>query len=148
MDKFETDRMAVHMGDGWCTFPDLDNFDAERLLRALTLKESDSSDSVWDPRSFNARAVQSTTLSISALRQLEALFNLSQLLFGLSRGETVNYTFRDLQLKKFPHSFKKSGFADIAGPKIDFYAIFEKLVRQIVSEGGLEVTLLIYQVDF
>ena len=33
-----------------------------------------------------------------ATRQLEALFNLSQLLFGLARGEQSNYTFRDLQL--------------------------------------------------
>ncbi|CAF5179106.1 unnamed protein product, partial [Rotaria sp. Silwood1] len=31
-------------------------------------------------------------------RQLEALFNLSQLLFGLARAEQSNYTFRDLQL--------------------------------------------------
>ena len=30
--------VAMHMGDGWCTFPDLDNFDADKLLRALTLK--------------------------------------------------------------------------------------------------------------
>ncbi len=36
------DKVAVHMGDGWCTFPDLDNFDSEKLLRALTLKVSSS----------------------------------------------------------------------------------------------------------
>lgn len=34
----DTDKVAVHMGDGWCTFPDLDNFDSEKLLKALTLK--------------------------------------------------------------------------------------------------------------
>lgn len=34
----ENEKVAVHMGDGWCTFPDLDNFDSDRLLRALTLK--------------------------------------------------------------------------------------------------------------
>ena len=32
------DNQAVHMGDGWCTFSDLDNFDNEKLLQALTLK--------------------------------------------------------------------------------------------------------------
>ena len=58
-------------------------------------------------------ACQMKTLSISALRQLEALFNLSQLLFGLSRAETVNYTFRDLQLRSHPHSFKKSGLKQL-----------------------------------
>lgn len=86
-------------------------------------------------------------MSISALRQLEALFNLSQLLFGLSRAETVNYTFRDLQLRKHPHSFKKSGFKqlNIEG-RVDFYAVFEHLVQNIIEEGGLEVTLLIYKV--
>lgn len=92
-------------------------------------------------------AVQRKGLSVSALRQLEALFNLSQLLFGLSRAETVNYTFRDLQLRKSPHSFKKSGFKMLAHTegRIDFYAIFEKLVHEIIAEGGLEITLLIYK---
>lgn len=81
------------------------------------------------------------------MRQLEALFNLSQLLFGLSRAETVNYTFRDLQLRKYPHSFKKSGFKQLnIDGRIDFYAIFEQLVQNIIEEGGLEVTLLIYKV--
>lgn len=32
------DKVIVYMGDGWCTFPDLDNFDSDKLLRALTLK--------------------------------------------------------------------------------------------------------------
>ena len=34
------DNPAIHMGDGWCTFADLDNFDNEKLLLALTLKVS------------------------------------------------------------------------------------------------------------
>lgn len=34
------DNAALHMGDGWCTFADLDNFDNENLLNALTLKVS------------------------------------------------------------------------------------------------------------
>ena len=38
MSLSDTDKIAVHMGDGWCTFPDLDNFDSQKLLRALTLK--------------------------------------------------------------------------------------------------------------
>lgn len=36
-----TDKVIVYMGDGWCTFPDLDHFDSDRLLKALTLKVSD-----------------------------------------------------------------------------------------------------------
>jgi hypothetical protein len=32
------DNAALHMGDGWCTFADLDNFDNEKLLNSLTLK--------------------------------------------------------------------------------------------------------------
>lgn len=40
-----------------------------------------------------------------ATRQLEALFNLSQLLFGLARAEQLNYTFRDLQLGQPPQRF-------------------------------------------
>lgn len=32
------DKVIVYMGDGWCTFPDLDNFDSDKLLKALTLK--------------------------------------------------------------------------------------------------------------
>ncbi len=34
----ESVKPAIYMGDGWCTFPDLDNFDSEKLLRAFTLK--------------------------------------------------------------------------------------------------------------
>jgi hypothetical protein len=45
-----------------------------------------------------------------ATRQLEALFNLSQLLFGLARAEQSNYTFRDLQLGKRPQKFRDAGF--------------------------------------
>ncbi len=110
-----TDTVAMYMGDGWCTFPDLDNFDSEKLLKALTLKEKDSADSIWDPNLTYQESCQRNVkgLSVSALRQLEALFNLSQLLFGLSRAETVNYTFRDLQLRKHPHSFKKAGFKQL-----------------------------------
>jgi len=45
-----------------------------------------------------------------ATRQLEALFNLSQLLFGLARSEQSNYTFRDLQLGHPLRSFRDAGF--------------------------------------
>ena len=45
-----------------------------------------------------------------ATRQLEALFNLSQLLFGLARAEQANYTFRDLQLGQHPKRFREAGF--------------------------------------
>ena len=121
----DTDKVAVHMGDGWCTFPDLDNFDSEKLLKALTLKEKDSADSIWDPSLTYQESCQRKGLSVSALRQLEALFNLSQLLFGLSRAETVNYTFRDLQLRKYPHSFKKAGFKQLnAGKILNFFVLF------------------------
>jgi hypothetical protein len=45
-----------------------------------------------------------------ATRQLEALFNLSQLLFGLARAEQSNYTFRDLQLGQHAQRFREAGF--------------------------------------
>ncbi len=45
-----------------------------------------------------------------ATRQLEALFNLSQLLFGLARAEQSNYTFRNLQLGQHPQRFREAGF--------------------------------------
>lgn len=86
---------------------------------------------------------------MSALRQLEALFNLSQLLYGLSRGDVVNHTFRDIQLGKAPHSFRRSGFAEIGATssnRINFYELFEQLSHRIVREGGLAVTMLIYKV--
>lgn len=31
--------------------------------------------------------------------------------------------------------------------RIDFYAVFESLVYEIIQEGGLETTLLIYKVN-
>jgi hypothetical protein len=124
----------IQLGDGWCSFPDLDNFDSDKLLRALTLKEKDSSDSIWNPalsystESIGYQSAQShhrgNELSISGLRQLEALFNLAQLLFGLSRAETVNYTFRDLQMQGHPHSFRKSGFKQFNSSDYKIYFIY------------------------
>lgn len=35
---YDSAKPAIYLGDGWCTFPDLDNFDSEKLLRAFTLK--------------------------------------------------------------------------------------------------------------
>jgi hypothetical protein len=142
----ESDQVAVHLGDGWCTFPDLDNFDTDKLLKALTLKEKESCDSIWDPSMNYSDSCQSRDLSITALRQLEALFNITQVLFALSRAETVNYTFRDLQLNRHPHSFKKSGFKLLnTDGRVDFYAIFEQVVQNVIDQGGLEVTLLMYK---
>ena len=108
-------------------------------------------------------------LSMCSLRQLEALFNLTQLLFSLSRADVVNFTFRDLQFSKHPRLFKKSGFKLITSGfflsffliclsrlksktknffqdrKLDFYDIFEHLVIDIINNGGLEVVLLMYR---
>lgn len=38
MTTSDNEKAIVYMGDGWCTFPDLDNFDSDKLLRALTLQ--------------------------------------------------------------------------------------------------------------
>ena len=35
---YDSAKPAIYLGDGWCTFPDLDNFDSEKLLKAFTLK--------------------------------------------------------------------------------------------------------------
>lgn len=140
------DKVIIHFNDGWCSFPDLDTFDSDKLLRAFTLKEKESSESPWDPCIPCPDSRKEQPLGVSSLRQIEALFNLTQLLFGLSRSETVNYTFRDLQLKCHPHSFKKSGFKLIKSTnRVDFYSIFEQLVKLIVEQGGLEVALLMYK---
>ena len=161
-----------------CSF--VSRFKIVRSFVRSFAKERDSSESVWDVSAplVNATSAMSSMsslaslltppsamLPIASLRQLEALFNLSQLLFGLSRGETVNYTFRDLQLRKHPHSFRKSGglrssaSSAAAGAatdtksqqqqqqlqRIDFYAVFEELALRIVAEGGLDTTMLIYR---
>lgn len=145
--KEDYDRIIIYLSDGWCTFPDLDNFDSDKLLRAFTLKENDSCDSAWDPSlPYTGTIRKDQKLSLTSLRQLEALFNLTQLLFGLSRSETVNYTFRDLQFRGHPRSFKKSGFKLIeSNGRVEFYLIFEQLVKSIVEQGGLEIALLMYR---
>ncbi|CAF1339707.1 unnamed protein product [Rotaria sordida] len=45
-----------------------------------------------------------------ATRQSEALFNLSQLVFGLARAEQSNYTFRNLQLGPPSRQFREARF--------------------------------------
>ncbi len=57
-----------------------------------------------------------------ATRQLEALFNLSQLLFGLARAEQSNYTFRDLQLGQPPRTFREAGFKKFRKHFIHLYS--------------------------
>ena len=118
----------------------------------LIVQEDDSAGSIWDPRTLSKDAwPNSKNLTVSALRQLEALFNLSQLLYGLSRGDVVNHTFRDIQLGTAPHSFRRSGFTELGGAtnsaRINFYELFEQLSHRIVREGGLTVTMLIYKVS-
>jgi hypothetical protein len=38
INAYDSAKPAIYLGDGWCTFPDLDNFDSEKLLKAFTLK--------------------------------------------------------------------------------------------------------------
>ncbi|CAF1342535.1 unnamed protein product [Rotaria sp. Silwood1] len=56
--------------------------------------------------------MNNTALStaIHSTRQSEALFNLSQLLFGLARAEQSNYTFRNLQLGPPSRQFREARF--------------------------------------
>ncbi|UJR10307.1 hypothetical protein I4U23_014513 [Adineta vaga] len=87
----------IQFADGWYSYPDLNTFDSDLLLDVLTIRNIKPTKviSPWNIRTENSTALPLTEI---ATRQLEALFNLSQLLFGLARAEQSNYTFRDLQL--------------------------------------------------
>ncbi|CAF3878469.1 unnamed protein product [Rotaria sp. Silwood2] len=95
----------IQFADGWYSYPDLNTFDSDILLATLTLRNIKPSKAIspWNMKLENSTGLLLTEIGT---RQLEALFNLSQLLFGLARAEQSNYTFRDLQLGKPARQFR------------------------------------------
>ena len=50
INSYDSAKPAIYLGDGWCTFPDLDNFDTDKLLKAFTLKVNCFGFLMWSPR--------------------------------------------------------------------------------------------------
>ncbi|CAF0874386.1 unnamed protein product [Didymodactylos carnosus] len=133
----------VQFADGWFSYPELNLFDSDVLIDALTLRNVKDKLSPWSPTIDNRLSVPITD---TASRQLEALFNLSQLLFGLSRAELSNYTFRDLQLGHSPKAFRQTGFKKFSKDDvIDFYQCFQDVVYDAVEAGAVDIVFLMYK---
>ncbi|CAF4741493.1 unnamed protein product, partial [Rotaria magnacalcarata] len=90
---------------------------------------------------------QTESLFHIATRQLEALFNLSQLLFGLARGEQSNYTFRDLQLGHPPRRFREAGFNKFPNNNgsAGFFGTFQLIVNEILKSGAIDIVYMMYK---
>ncbi|CAM4752115.1 unnamed protein product [Rotaria magnacalcarata] len=136
----------VQFADGWYSYPDLNTFDSHVLLGTLTLRNIKPSKALSP---WNAKLDNSTTIPLTeiATRQLEALFNLSQLLFGLARGEQSNYTFRDLQLGHPPRRFREAGFNKFPNNNgsAGFFGTFQLIVNDILKSGAIDIVYMMYK---
>ncbi|CAF0887799.1 unnamed protein product [Rotaria sp. Silwood1] len=136
----------IQFADGWYSYPDLNTFDSDLLLATLTLRHIKPSKAIspWNMKLENSTGLPLTEI---ATRQLEALFNLSQLLFGLARAEQSNYTFRDLQLGKPARQFREAGFNKFPNNNrsIDFFTVFQFLVNDILKSGAIDIVYIMYK---
>ncbi|CAF1297653.1 unnamed protein product [Rotaria sordida] len=139
----------IQFADGWYSYPDLNTFDSDLLLTTLTLRNIKPSKAIspWNMKQKNSTGLPLTEIGT---RQLEALFNLSQLLFGLARGEQSNYTFRDLQLGKPARQFREAGFNKFPNNNrsIDFFSIFQLVVNDILKSDAIDIVYMMYKVIF
>ncbi|CAF0789664.1 unnamed protein product [Rotaria sordida] len=136
----------IQFADGWYSYPDLNTFDSDLLLATLTLRNIKPSKAISP---WNIKLENSTGLPLTEIgtRQLEALFNLSQLLFGLARAEQSNYTFRDLQLGKPTRQFREAGFNKFPNNNrsIDFFSIFQLVINDILKSGAIDIVYMMYK---
>ncbi|UJR35693.1 hypothetical protein I4U23_028442 [Adineta vaga] len=137
----------IQFADGWYSYPDLNTFNSSLLLDTLTIRNIKLTKAISP---WNIKADDPSTLPLTeiATRQLEALFNLSQLLFGLARAEQSNYTFRDLQLGQPAQRFSEAGFNKFptnTNKPIDFFLIFQLVVNDIVKSGAIDTVFLMYK---
>ncbi|CAF1163967.1 unnamed protein product [Rotaria sp. Silwood1] len=143
----DIDKMdIIQFADGWYSYPDLNTFDSDLLLATLTLRNIKPLKAIspWNTKLANPTGLPLTEI---ATRQLEALFNLSQLLFGLARAEQTNYTFRDLQLSQPARRFREAGFNKFpnSNKSIDFFAVFQLLVNDILKSGAIDIVYMMYK---
>ncbi|CAF1240160.1 unnamed protein product [Adineta ricciae] len=137
----------IQFADGWYSYPDLNTFSSTLLLDTLTIRNVKSTKAIspWNVKADNPTILPLTEI---ATRQLEALFNLSQLLFGLARAEQSNYTFRDLQLGQPAQRFSEAGFNKFPNgnnKSIDFFHVFQLVVNDIVKSGAIDIVFLMYK---
>ncbi|CAF4066199.1 unnamed protein product [Rotaria magnacalcarata] len=145
----------IQFADGWYSYPDLNTFNSDLLLDTLTIRHIKPSKAVspWNVKAENPTVIPLTEIGMCRInglstRQLEALFNLSQLLFGLARAEQSNYTFRDLQLGQQPQRFREAGFNKFPNNNnrpIDFFAIFQLVVSDVVKSGAIDIVFMMHK---
>ncbi|CAF3755626.1 unnamed protein product [Adineta steineri] len=136
----------IQFADGWYSYPDLNTFNSDLLLDTLTIRHIKPTKAIspWNIKADNPTVLPLTEI---ATRQLEALFNLSQLLFGLARAEQSNYTFRDLQLSQHAQQFQQAGFKKFPNNHrpIDFFVIFQLVVNDVLKSGAIDTVFLMYK---
>lgn len=140
-------------GDGfrfndWYSFMDLDNFDSEHLVRNLSLPGPEGQPFTWNNDEFAAKCSQGE-IYVTALRQAESLFNLSQLMFALYHGSLHACTFLDLQKNRPPQDIRQRGFVKLDNCNVksgtSFRQALHGLCWSIVESGGLPVIFSMIQ---
>uniref|UniRef100_H2XK28 Uncharacterized protein n=3 Tax=Ciona intestinalis TaxID=7719 RepID=H2XK28_CIOIN len=130
----------------WSSFLDLDHFNSSYLIAVLTEKKCSNKPYLWTDSSVKCES----NVSITALRQAEATFNLSQLMFALYHGSISACTFLDLQLNRPPRDIRKH--FTLLGTKncynlsgTTFREALHTLCWEITESGGLSVIFSMMQ---
>uniref|UniRef100_H2Y8L7 Uncharacterized protein n=1 Tax=Ciona savignyi TaxID=51511 RepID=H2Y8L7_CIOSA len=132
----------------WSSFLDLDHFNSSYLIETLSTKGSNSLPFMWTDS--KSPLTCKSDIPVTALRQAEAIFNLSQLMFALYHGSISACTFLDLQLNRPPRDIRKHGFAVLDSPAYiqsgaSFRQALHTLCWQIAESGGLAVVFSMMQ---
>jgi len=127
----------------WYSFLDMDNFNSEHLVSTLINKDPETELPFLWTRLPNVGHQKCNEVPVIALKQAEAVFNLSQLMFALYHGSLTACTFCDLQLSRPPRDIRKNGFNKLGSQFSISGTTFRKALHdlcwEIAENGGLPV---------
>ncbi|CAK8697114.1 unnamed protein product [Clavelina lepadiformis] len=133
-------KKGHYIAKKWFSFADLDNFDSDHLISTLCCQTRDGLPFLWTSSDMENTAQGPPLI---ALRQAEAVFNLSQLMFALYHGSVTACTFFDLQYNRPPRDIRKNGFNKLDNCSIQSGSVFRRALHilcwNITEAGGLLV---------
>ncbi|XP_070535093.1 uncharacterized protein [Ptychodera flava] len=136
---------VIYTPYGWCAFPQLDHFNTDLLLEVLLSKDGNGQPAIWKTAEIPVTENGSYCLSTVALMQLEALFNLSQVMFALYNGNIKQATFRDIQLRHASRDIRTAGFRKLGSGGSNMREALHSVAWDIVEAGALPVIFSMYK---
>ncbi|KAI0988068.1 hypothetical protein GJ496_004782 [Pomphorhynchus laevis] len=143
-------------GDGWWSFDDLNNMHFDNLVAGLTLENIPVQNSLWIPSDSKImkRRRFDGQVTLEAHRQLESLYNLSQLFSACSQNKSECRTFRDIKLghidtvHQINYNELESRFADSDHVTSANHGqqLMKKLALYIDEHDGIDIIVSMFKV--